>query len=104
MRHFNVDNARPLIEAEIDRLIHVLDVLDNDPELEDNADLEPSTGDEEPSIGAPNEPVGSWRGAGVEGDDDREQDNCDDEDSHDREPCCEDEGAQCEGEGDWNHV
>ncbi len=101
MRHFSFDRARPLIEEEIDRLIHVLDVLDNDPELEDNADLEPSTGDEEPSIGAPNEPVGSWRSVGnAEGDGDREQDTCDDEDSHDRETCCEDEGAQCGGEGD----
>ena len=46
MRHFNVDDARPLIESEIERLINALNFLDGDTDLEDGADLEPCCEDE----------------------------------------------------------
>jgi hypothetical protein len=77
--------VRPLIEQEIERLLEVLDRLNEDP------DLEPA-GDEEPSLGAPERQAGSWKGIGLAADDR-------DEDDSDREPCCEDEGAQCDDEG-----
>ena len=54
--------SRPVVEAEIELLIGLLDQLDEDPDIEDNADLEPSTGDEEPLHGAPEQQAGSWKG------------------------------------------
>ena len=54
--------SRPVVEAEIELLIGLLDQLDEDADLEDNADLEPSTGDEEPLHGAPEQQTGSWAG------------------------------------------
>lgn len=63
------ERLRPVIEAEIERLIALLDEIDGDP------DLEPSPGF---SI------LQLTYGAAV--------DEC--------EPCCEDEGAQCDDEGD----
>ena len=54
--------SRPIVEAEIELLIGLLDQLDADSDIEDNADLEPSTGDEEPLHGAPEQQTGSWRG------------------------------------------
>ena len=53
--------SRPIVEAEIELLIDLLDQLDADPDLEDNADFE-LTGDEEPLHGAPEQQTGSWRG------------------------------------------
>src|SRR5689334_20981911 len=43
----NMESSRPAIEAEIERLIDLLDTLDRDPDLE-------STADEEPWLGAAN--------------------------------------------------
>ena len=122
---------RPVIEAEIERLIGLLDTLDPDPDLEDG-------GDGEPILGAPEHQAGSWRGLSlVAYQDDREADDGDDEPelgslervkqtswalggdgeptcgwteaeaqfgrygvpSDEREPCCEDEGSQCDDEG-----
>ena len=82
------------LEQLADDIVGRLDLIDRDPDLEE-------TGDDEPVLGAP-EPQGGhvqrgygrmdqrhWNdGAG----DDREQDD-------EREPVCEDEGAQCEDEG-----
>lgn len=53
---------RQIVEAEIELLIGLLDTLDPDPDLEDSADLEPSTGDEEPLHGSLEQQTGSWRG------------------------------------------
>ena len=80
MRHPNFEDARPLIEDEIELLIGVLDLLDPDPDLEDHADLEPSA-DDEPSIGAPNALTGSWEGIVQQYDVDCELDDCDLEES-----------------------
>jgi hypothetical protein len=55
---------RQVVEAEIELLIGLLDKLDPDPELEDNADYE-LTGDEEPLHGAPEHVSGSWRGISI---------------------------------------
>ena len=81
MRHFNVDDARPLIESEIQRLIDMLDALDADVDLEDVADLEPA-------LSISERHCGSWTWTGLV-DDDREVE-------------CEDEGAQCDDEGEIN--
>lgn len=83
---------RPVIEAEIERLIAMLDDMDPDAEAED-------AGDDEPWLGAPEAQTGSWRGLERTGNDDREHDTADDEDGCDAEPGCEDEGGQCEDEG-----
>ena len=65
--------SRPIVEAEIERLIDLLDTLDPDPDLE-------STGDEEPWLGAPDARTGSWFGPNVVcSGDDREEDTGDDE-------------------------
>ncbi|MBZ0262985.1 MAG: hypothetical protein K8F90_20555 [Hyphomicrobiales bacterium] len=65
--------SRPVVEAEIERLINLLDTLDPDPDLE-------STGDQEPWLGAPNARTGSWFGSyGTDLWDDREEDTGDDE-------------------------
>lgn len=84
---FQVGAARPLtrkeLEAEIDRLISLLDTADGDTDLE-------------PSLGAPDAYTGSWRNAGGN-DDDRELD------SEDEGAQCEDEGAACEDEGEIDH-
>ena len=50
MRYPNFDDARPLIEEEIERLIGVLDLLEADPDLEENGDLEGEP-DDEPELG-----------------------------------------------------
>ncbi|MBN9018459.1 MAG: hypothetical protein J0H11_13655 [Rhizobiales bacterium] len=39
----------------------------------------------------------------LDGDADTELDACDDEETHDREAVCEDEGAQCDDEGDLDY-
>jgi hypothetical protein len=86
------------IEAEIERLIGILDALDDDPDLEpslgdngsrllsnDWVDLEGSDADEEPSLGSCDAifSQGAWSFGGMD----------DFEDEHDgREPCCEEEG------------
>lgn len=78
---------------ETERLVARLDASDPDPDLEDGGDDEPDAGGE-PSLG--------WTG---ETNQVRALKACRDggedmEDEHDgREPCCEDEGAQCEDEG-----
>ena len=61
---------RPLIEMEIDRLINLLDLLDADPDLEND-------GNDEPSLGATEHQAGSWIGVSTMCGD-REQ-QCDDE-------------------------
>ena len=76
MRHPNFEDARPLIEDEIERLIGVLDLLELDPDLEENGDLEPLA-DDEPSVGAPNDSAGSWEGIVQQYDIDCELDDCD---------------------------
>ena len=86
MTALELERVRPLLEAEVQRLIDLLDQIDEDPDFE-------NTGDEEPWLGAPDARTGSWAGLYAEGNDDRE------EDDSDREPCCEDEGAQCDDEG-----
>ena len=108
------------LEALIEAAIARLDDVDGD------TDLEPDF-DGEPSLGAPEAQGGSWSGLSLEAYcDDREADDADDEpslgsldrmpqtkwsaggagdleDEHDgAEPCCEDEGAQCEDEGSYN--
>ena len=89
MSALDLEHIRPVLESEIERLIDMLDTLDEDPDLE-------STGDEEPWLGAPGEctamataRIGTEWSAG----DDRE------DDGDDREEVCEDEGAQCDDEG-----
>ena len=80
------DIPRPIIEAEIERLIDLLDALDPDPDLE-------STGDEEPWLGAPDGFVfTNWHGLSPEGNDDREDDDSD------LEPDCDDEDG---GDNEW---
>ena len=65
--------SRPIVEAEIERLIDLLDTLDPDPDLE-------STADEEPWLGAPNARTGAWFGTyAADPGDDREEDIGDDE-------------------------
>ena len=81
---------RQIVEAEIERLIGLLDVLDPDPDLE-------STSDEEPWLGAPagihaNGHGTNWEGLNSQGHHDRE------DDGDDREEVSEDEGAQCDDE------
>ncbi len=65
--------ARHRLEAKIEELIALLDLLDGDPDLEDNADAEPSLGSTAKCIG--NECV-----------EDLELDDCDDEAGGDEEP------------------
>lgn len=86
MTGLELERVRPLLEAEVQRLIDLLDQIDEDPDFEPNSDGEPW-------LGAPDARTGSWSGLYAEGNDDRE------EDDSDREPCCEDEGAQCDDEG-----
>lgn len=89
-------SLRRRMEAAIEALIASLDALDGD------ADFEPAN-DDEPSLGWPGDgrgAAGRLDGPALDaGDDDRELDTADDEDGHDRELCCEDEGAQCDDEG-----
>lgn len=86
-----VSDSRPLtrkeMEAEIERLIDILDAMDGDTDLEDG-------GDSEPWLGAANAHAGGWRGSYGEGfADDRE------EVSEDEGCDCEDEASQCDDEG-----
>lgn len=84
-----IGSLRRRMQRAIDDLIAALDALDGDADFE-------SANDDEPSLGWP----GDGRGAAGRldgpafdaGDDDRELDAADDEDGHDRELCCEDEG------------
>ena len=76
MKHPNFEDARPLIEDEIERLIAVLDLLEADPDLEENDDLEAEL-DDEPSIGAPEALSGSWQGFEYQCEVDCELDDCD---------------------------
>lgn len=96
MRGLDAEHIRPVLESEIERLIDLLDTLDEDPDLE-------RTGDEEPWLGAPagiqaNGHGTNWHGWSAG--DDRE------DDGDDREEVCEDEGAQCDDEGviDGDHL
>ena len=100
---------RPVIEAEIERLVGL---LDPDPDLDG--------GDGEPILGGPESRTGSWSGLYPEAyADDCEADDGDDEPSlggtdhlnqtrwgayagDDREKQCEDEGARCDDEGAYN--
>ena len=92
MRALDREHIRPVLEFEIERLIDMLDSLDDDPDLE-------STGDEEPWLGAPEGPQylngrgTNWHGLNSQGNDDRE------DDGDDLEEVSEDEGAQCDDEG-----
>ena len=91
MRAPDREHIRPVLESEIERLIDMLDRLDDDPDLE-------STGDDEPWLGAPagihgNGHGTNWQGINSQGNDDRE------DDGDDLEEVCEDEGAQCDDEG-----
>jgi hypothetical protein len=61
----------------LERLLHVLDALDSDADLE-------YVGDDEPSLGDPERQAGPQKGVGTLADD--------------REEECEDEGAQCDNE------
>lgn len=54
--------SRPIVEAEIELLIGLLDTLDPDPDLEDGTDQEGDGADDEPNLGAPNQQAGSWNG------------------------------------------
>lgn len=124
--HYNVpapEILRQSIETEIEHLMEVLDYLDPDPDLEDGGDDEPSIGAPEAQAGAWR---GLWPEGNDdrEQDDFDLEDNGDFEpslgslnnyhrqlqwadgnrheleDEHDgAEPCCEDEGAQCDDEG-----
>ena len=53
---------RQIVEAEIEMLIDLLDKLDPEPDLEDSADIENDTADDEPLHGAPEQQAGSWGG------------------------------------------
>ncbi|MBX5181679.1 hypothetical protein HJB88_03330 [Rhizobium sp. NZLR5] len=64
---------RETIEAYVEQLIALLDLLDGDPDLEDNGDFEPS-------IGSTPQCIGNERF------DDLEMDAADDEDGGDEEP------------------
>jgi hypothetical protein len=66
----DVEQSRPFVNAEIERLMEVLDTLDPDPDLE-------ATGDEEPWLGAPDARTGSWSGLFTTGNEDREDDDSD---------------------------
>ena len=81
---------RQTIEAMIESLIAVLDDTDPDPDLEDG-DEDNDKSDFEPALGSLERVSQVQWSHGTD-------DDCEDE--HDgREPCCEDEGAQCEDEG-----
>lgn len=93
--------SRPIVEAEIELLIALLDTLDPDPDIEIDADIENDTADEEPSLGAPDARTGSWAGLTAEAYDaaDCEEDDCD------REPDCDDEdGNDAEWELGWTDL
>lgn len=62
MTVLEIEYVRPLLEAEIDRLIGLLDMLEPDPDFEDGDDLENDIADQEPLYGAPEQVTGSWRG------------------------------------------
>ncbi|MFD2053797.1 hypothetical protein ACFSQT_12085 [Mesorhizobium calcicola] len=66
---FPIGATRRSIEDRIEKLIELLDIVDDDVDLEDTAD-------DEPSLGCL---------------DDLELDNCDDEDGHDAEGYCPDD-------------
>jgi hypothetical protein len=70
MRVESRTSARSVIEM----LIDLLDKLDANPDLEDGADTENDTADDEPYHGAPEQQAGSWKGidASVGGDDGEE--------------------------------
>ncbi|MGR9169614.1 hypothetical protein [Rhizobium sp. KDH_Rht_773_N] len=68
-----VELRRSAVEALIEELIALLDAIDGDPDLEDNADYEPSLGSTAKCIGS-------------ECVEDLEFDDCDDEDGGDEEP------------------
>jgi hypothetical protein len=53
---------RQIVEAEIEMLIDLLDRLDANPDLEDGADIENDTADDEPFHGAPEQQAGLWGG------------------------------------------
>jgi hypothetical protein len=65
---------RQIVEAEIEMLIDLLDRLDANPDLEDGADIENDTADDEPLHGVPEQQAGAWKGidASVGGDDGEE--------------------------------
>ena len=110
--------VRRVLEDEIERLIAMLDEIDGDADFEPDADTEDGS-DAEPWLGALENATSinvasrhedgraarvvyremdqsQWSGSGST---DLELDDCDDEDTHDREEVCEDEGAQCDDEG-----
>ena len=66
--------SRQIVEAEIDFLIDLLDKFGPEPDLEEGADLENDTADDEPLLGAPNYQAGSWNGISFHDDDDEEPD------------------------------
>ena len=53
---------RQIVEAEIELLIGLLDELDANPDLEDGADIENDSADDEPLHGAPEQQTGAWKG------------------------------------------
>lgn len=62
MTALELERVRPLLEAEVQRLIDLLDQIDVDHDLEEGADLEEDTANLEPLHGAPNQSAGSWKG------------------------------------------
>lgn len=87
----DMEAVRPFVEAEIERLIEILDTLEPDPDFEE-------VDDDEPWLGAPESRFrhgdgSNWHGVSPQANDDRE------DDGDDLELGCEDEGAQCDDEG-----
>ncbi len=87
----DMETVRPFVEAEIERLIEILDTLEPDPDFEEGDDDEPWLGAAESRFRHGDGT--NWYGLNSQSNDDRE------EDGDDLEPCCEDEGGQCEDEG-----
>ena len=86
-----METVRPFVEAEIERLIEILDTLESDPDFEEGHD-------DEPWLGAPESRFRfgggtEWSNLSSKANDDRE------DDGDDLEPCYEDEGGQCDDEG-----
>ena len=80
MTALELERVRPLLEAEVQRLIDLLDQIDEDPDFEEGADLEADMADEEPWLGAPDGVHRTnWSGLDCQGNDDREEDTADGE-------------------------
>ena len=109
--------ARNILGDVVERLLGVLDMIEGDPDLEENGDLEPSIGtcyqgvvdaeldtaDDEPSLGSFDRMVDQTKSyrqtVGWNRSQDFEQDDCDREDG-DQDEQCDDEGWLESGIGD----